>query len=58
MRVVQNGDIVLTGVEVPEANRLPKCSSFKDATAALTASRLIVAWQPVGMVRVLTLLLS
>ena len=49
MRVVQNGDIVLTGVEVPEANRLPKCSSFKDATAALAASRLIVAWQPVGM---------
>jgi alkylation response protein AidB-like acyl-CoA dehydrogenase len=51
MRVVQNGDIVLTGVVVPEANRLPKCASFKDATGALAASRLIVAWQPVGMVR-------
>jgi glutaryl-CoA dehydrogenase len=48
LRVVQNALITLKDARVPEANRLQKAESFKDAAAVLTMTRAGVAWMAVG----------
>ncbi|PSS23831.1 Acyl-coenzyme A oxidase 4, peroxisomal like [Actinidia chinensis var. chinensis] len=49
MRIVQNGDILLKKVFVPDEDKLPGINSFKDTNKILAASRLVVAWQPIGI---------
>ena len=49
LRVVQNADIEMTDVFVPDADRLPGVSSFADTNKVLAVSRVMVAWQPVGV---------
>ncbi|WVZ96683.1 hypothetical protein U9M48_042288 [Paspalum notatum var. saurae] len=49
LRMVQNGDIVLNNVFVPEEDRLPGISSFKDINEVFAMSRVMVAWQPIGI---------
>jgi glutaryl-CoA dehydrogenase len=48
LRVVQNAHITLTGVRVPEENRLQKANSFRDTAKVLRATRAGVAWMAVG----------
>lgn len=48
LRMVQNADIVLTDVVVPESLRLPGARSFADTAAVLRATRAEVAWAAVG----------
>ncbi|HWH27214.1 MAG TPA: acyl-CoA dehydrogenase family protein, partial [Pseudolysinimonas sp.] len=48
LRIVQNADIVLTDVRVPEENRLQKADSFRDTAAVLRLTRAEVAWAAVG----------
>jgi glutaryl-CoA dehydrogenase len=48
LRIVQNADIVLENVRVPEANRLQKSESFRDTAAVLRLTRAEVAWAAVG----------
>lgn len=48
LRIVQNADIVLENVVVPEANRLQKSQSFRDTAAVLRLTRAEVAWAAVG----------
>jgi glutaryl-CoA dehydrogenase len=47
-RPLQNYQITLRDVEVPEANRLPGARSFRDTAAILKATRFGVAWEGVG----------
>ena len=49
LRVVQNADINLTDVRVPEANRLQKANSFADTATVLRLTRAEVAWAAVGI---------
>ncbi|CAM04646.1 glutaryl-CoA dehydrogenase [Saccharopolyspora erythraea NRRL 2338] len=49
LRTVQNADIVLDGVRVPEANRLQGINSFRDTARVLAKTRGGVAWQAVGV---------
>ncbi|WP_127506983.1 acyl-CoA dehydrogenase family protein [Actinoplanes solisilvae] len=49
LRTVQNADITLEGVRVPEADRLQNAHSFKDTAAVLRQTRSGVAWQAVGV---------
>lgn len=49
LRIVQNADIVLDGVRVPEALRLQNASSFRDTAAVLRLTRAEVAWAMVGV---------
>lgn len=49
LRCVQNADICLTEAFVPDADRLPGVSSFADTAKVLAISRIMVAWQPVGV---------
>lgn len=49
LRIVQNGDIVLKEVFVPDEDKLPGIKSFQDTNKVLAASRLMVAWQPIGI---------
>ena len=49
LRVVQNADITLTNVCVPEANRLQKANSFADTATVLRLTRAEVAWAAVGI---------
>ncbi|KAI8553652.1 hypothetical protein RHMOL_Rhmol05G0033100 [Rhododendron molle] len=49
LRIVQNGDILLKRVFVPDEDRLPGINSFQDTNKVLAASRLMVAWQPIGI---------
>jgi glutaryl-CoA dehydrogenase len=51
LRVVQNAQITLDGVRVPEANRLQEANSFRDTAAVLRLTRAGVAWQAVGCAR-------
>jgi glutaryl-CoA dehydrogenase len=51
LRAVQNADIVLTDVEVPESARLEKANTFLDTAGVLTQSRIAVAWEAVGCAR-------
>jgi glutaryl-CoA dehydrogenase len=48
LRIVQNADITLTDVVVPEANRLQKVNSFRETAAVLRLTRAEVAWAAVG----------
>jgi len=48
LRIVQNADIVLDNVVVPESNRLQKSQSFRDTAAVLRLTRAEVAWAAVG----------
>ncbi|MGE3193458.1 MAG: acyl-CoA dehydrogenase family protein [Microbacteriaceae bacterium] len=48
LRIVQNADIVLTDLRVPEANRLQNANSFKETAAVLRLTRAEVAWAAVG----------
>jgi glutaryl-CoA dehydrogenase len=48
LRTVQNADIVLDGVRLPEANRLARADDFKDTNTVLRHTRGGVAWSAVG----------
>jgi glutaryl-CoA dehydrogenase len=48
LRAVWQAEITLTGVRVPEANRLPAAQSFKDAGRVLAGTRNAVAWAALG----------
>ncbi|WP_436529942.1 acyl-CoA dehydrogenase family protein [Actinoplanes sp. HUAS TT8] len=49
LRIVQNADITLTGVRVPESDRLQNANSFKDTARILRQTRSGVAWEAVGV---------
>ncbi|XVE97103.1 hypothetical protein REPUB_Repub02eG0281900 [Reevesia pubescens] len=49
LRIVQNGDILLKKVFVPDEDRLPGVNSFQDTNKVLAVSRVMVAWQPIGI---------
>jgi glutaryl-CoA dehydrogenase len=49
LRIVQNADIVLTDVRVPEEDRLQNARSFKDTAKVLRQTRSGVAWEAVGV---------
>jgi glutaryl-CoA dehydrogenase len=49
LRSVQNADIVLDGVVVPESLRLQGANSFRDTAKVLRLTRAEVAWQAVGV---------
>jgi glutaryl-CoA dehydrogenase len=48
---VQNADITLTDVVVPERLRLQNANTFFDTANVLTHSRIAVAWEAVGCAR-------
>ncbi|MDJ0377181.1 acyl-CoA dehydrogenase family protein [Cryobacterium sp. PH31-L1] len=48
LRAVQNADITLTDVVVPERLRLQNANSFKDTAKVLRATRAEVSWAAVG----------
>ncbi|GHF19273.1 acyl-CoA dehydrogenase family protein [Pseudolysinimonas yzui] len=48
LRIVQNSDIQLVGVRVPESARLARVSTFADVARMLGAMRADVAWIAVG----------
>jgi glutaryl-CoA dehydrogenase len=48
LRIVQNADITLENVVVPERLRLQNANSFKDTAKVLRATRAEVAWASVG----------
>ncbi|MFJ4753802.1 MULTISPECIES: acyl-CoA dehydrogenase family protein [unclassified Streptomyces] len=49
LRMVENADITLEDVRVPEADRLQNISSFRDVAEILRATRSGVAWQALGV---------
>lgn len=49
LRCVQNADMTFTNCFVPDSDRLPGVESFKDTNKVLAISRVMVAWQPVGV---------
>ena len=51
LRVVQNAEIHLHGVRVPEANRLGRANSFDDTSKVLKVTRMGVAWAATGCAR-------
>jgi glutaryl-CoA dehydrogenase len=51
LRAVQNADITLEDVEVPESARLQNANTFMDTAGVLTLSRIAVAWEAVGCAR-------
>jgi glutaryl-CoA dehydrogenase len=48
LRIVQNADITLENVVVPESLRLQKVNSFRETAAVLRLTRAEVAWASVG----------
>ena len=48
LRMVQNADIVLDDVRVPDDRRLVGCRSFADVAKVLTGTRNMVAWASTG----------
>jgi glutaryl-CoA dehydrogenase len=48
LRTVQNADITLDNVEVPDFFKLANANSFRDTNKVLKVTRLGVAWQAVG----------
>jgi glutaryl-CoA dehydrogenase len=48
LRAVWQAEITLTGVRVPEADRLPGARSFKDTARVLAGTRNAVAWGALG----------
>ena len=49
LRMVQNADITLDNVVVPESLRLQKADSFADTAAVLRLTRAEVAWAAIGV---------
>ncbi|AND17043.1 acyl-CoA dehydrogenase family protein [Rathayibacter tritici] len=49
LRTVQNADIVLEGVRIPESLRLQGANSFRDTAKVLRLTRAEVAWQAIGV---------
>lgn len=49
LRIMQNADIVLAGVRIPESNLLPGATDFSKANALLRDSRAWVGWQAAGI---------
>jgi len=49
LRAVENADIVLQDVIVPESDRLPGIRSFADVAVVLRLTRADVAWQALGV---------
>lgn len=49
LRAVENADIVLEDVVVPEADRLQHIDSFRDVAVVLRLTRADVAWQALGV---------
>lgn len=49
LRIVQNAEITLTDVRVPEANRLQNINGFRDVAEVLRVTRSGVAWQALGV---------
>ncbi|RJQ80342.1 acyl-CoA dehydrogenase [Pseudonocardiaceae bacterium YIM PH 21723] len=49
LRIVENAEITLTDVRVPEADRLQNIDSFRDAAHILGTTRGGVAWSAVGV---------
>ncbi|MHC6591182.1 acyl-CoA dehydrogenase family protein [Arthrobacter sp. C152] len=49
LRTVQNADIVLEDVVVPDFFKLAHANSFRDVNKVLKVTRLAVAWQAVGL---------
>lgn len=49
LRMVQNADIVLEGVRVPESMRLQGANGFRDTARVLRLTRAEVAWSAVGV---------
>ncbi|XWS55521.1 hypothetical protein CRYUN_Cryun09bG0007200 [Craigia yunnanensis] len=49
LRIAQNGDILLKKVFVPDEDRLPGLNTFEDTSRVLAVSRVMVAWQPIGI---------
>lgn len=49
LRMVQNADITLENVVVPESLRLQNANTFKDTAAVLRLTRAEVAWAAVGV---------
>jgi len=48
LRAVQNADITLTDVIVPEERRLQRVNSFRETAQVLLLTRADVAWQAIG----------
>ncbi len=48
LRIVQNADITLTDVVIPEENRLQNANSFRETAAVLRLTRAEVAWAAIG----------
>src|SRR5712671_3720773 len=48
-KVVQNGQITLKNVRVPEANRLQAGNSFRDTARVLRMTRYMVGWESTGL---------
>jgi glutaryl-CoA dehydrogenase len=51
LRVVQNAEITLRDVRVPETDRLQRARSFRDTAKVLRLTRAGVAWMAVGCAR-------
>jgi glutaryl-CoA dehydrogenase len=51
LRVVQNAEVHLAGVRVPERNRLAEAHTFKDTAKVLKVTRMGVAWAATGCAR-------
>jgi glutaryl-CoA dehydrogenase len=49
LKIVENAEITLTDVRVPEANRLQRINSFRDTAKILGASRAGVGWGAIGV---------
>lgn len=49
LRMVQNADITLENVVVPESHRLSGANSFQDTAAVLRLTRAEVAWAAIGV---------
>jgi glutaryl-CoA dehydrogenase len=49
LKVVQNGQITLKDVRVPEANRLQGGNSFRDTARVLRMTRYMVGWSSTGV---------
>ncbi|WJX99817.1 acyl-CoA dehydrogenase family protein [Curtobacterium sp. 458] len=49
LRGVQNADITMTGVRVPESRRLQRADSFRATAEVLRLTRTEVAWQAIGI---------
>jgi glutaryl-CoA dehydrogenase len=49
LRIMQNADIQLDGVRIPEANMLPGATDFTKANELLRDSRAWVGWQAAGI---------